>query len=135
MLSNEFYFFAGFIAVILLLLLLDLGVFSKDDHDVKFKEAALWTSIWVAMSVGFYFIIRTHGDLIHGVDNFDDLYRITQKYAPHLTLIPGNFVESMEIYRVNMATEYLTGYLLEYALSIDRSEERRVGKRVNLCCR
>lgn len=119
MLSNEFYFFAGFIAVILLLLLLDLGVFSKDDHEVKFKEAALWTSIWVAMSVGFYFIIRTHGDLIHGVDNFDDLYRITQKYAPHLTLIPGNFVESMEIYRVNMATEYLTGYLLEYALSID----------------
>lgn len=119
MLSNEVIFFAGFIAVILLMLMLDLGVFSKKDHEVKFKEAAIWTSIWVAMSGCFYFIIRTHGDLIHGVDNFDDLYHIAQKYAPHLTLVPGNFAESLEIYRANMATEYITGYLLEYALSID----------------
>lgn len=119
MLSNEFLFFAGFIAVILLMLLLDLGIFSKNDHEVKFKEAAAWTGVWVALSMAFYFIIRTHGDLIHGVDSIEDLYRIGQKYAPHLNLVTGSFEEGMEIYRANMATEYITGYLLEYALSID----------------
>ena len=119
MLSNEVIFFAGFIAVISLMLMLDLGVFSKTDHEVKFKEAAAWTFVWVALSMGFYFIIRTHGDLVHGVDNFSDLFHIAEKYAPHLNLIPGDFGQSLEIYRSNMATEYITGYLLEYALSID----------------
>lgn len=119
MLSNEVIFFAGFIAVISLMLMLDLGVFNKKDHVVKFKEAALWTAVWVALAMGFYFIIRTHGDLVHGVEDFPALFHIKEKYAPHLTLIPSDFAASLEIYRANMATEYLTGYLLEYALSID----------------
>ncbi len=119
MFSNEVLFFAGFIAVIGFMLLLDLGVFNKEDHEVKFKEAGIWTSVWVALSIGFYFILRTHGDIVHGVANFAELETIRDKFAPHLKLIPGNFVESLEIYRLNMATEYITGYLLEYALSID----------------
>lgn len=119
MFSNEVLFFAGFIAVISFMLMLDLGVFSKKDHVVKFKEAGIWTLVWVSLSVAFYFIIRTHGDLVHGVDSFTDLFHIAEKYAPHLSLIPGDFAASLEIYRANMATEYITGYLLEYALSID----------------
>jgi tellurite resistance protein TerC len=119
MFSNEVIFFAGFIAVISFMLMLDLGVFNKGDHVVKFKEAAIWTCVWVALSIGFYFVIRTHGDLIHGVESFADLFHIAEKYAPHLALDPASLDASLEIYRANMATEYITGYLLEYALSID----------------
>ncbi len=119
MISNEVLFFGAFILVISAMLILDLGVFSKKNHIVKFKEAAAWTLAWIILAMGFYFIIKTHGDLIHGISTYEELAVITHKYAPHLTLIQGNFEDSMTIYRENMALEFITGYLLEYALSVD----------------
>ncbi len=119
MISNEVLFFGGFIVVISVMLLLDLGVFSKKDHIVKFKEAAAWTVAWIALSMVFYTVIRTHGDLIHGMSNFSELELVKNKYAPHLNLIPGDYEASVAIYRQNMSLEFITGYLLEYALSID----------------
>jgi len=56
---------------------------------------------------------------VHGMDNYAELETIKDKYAPHLELIPGNYAESVEIYRKNMSLEFITGYLLEYALSVD----------------
>ena len=119
MFSNEVLFFGGFLLAISVMLLLDLGVFNKKDHIVKFGEAAAWTVAWIALSLVFYLIINTHGDLVHGVDNYAQLQAIQEKYAPHVKLIPGNFEESLEIYRKNMSLEFITGYLLEYALSVD----------------
>ena len=119
MFSNEVLFFGGFLLVIGLMLLLDLGLFNKKDHIVKFGEAAGWTVAWIALALVFYVIINTHGDLIHGVSDQGGLEVIKNKYAPHLKLVPGNFEESMMIYRENMSLEFITGYLLEYALSVD----------------
>jgi tellurite resistance protein TerC len=119
MFSNEVFFFGGFLLVIGLMLLLDLGLFNKKDHIVKFGEAAGWTVAWIALALVFYVIINTHGDLIHGVTNMAGLENIKNKYAPHLTLVPGNYEESLMIYRENMSLEFITGYLLEYALSVD----------------
>ncbi|WP_159474392.1 TerC/Alx family metal homeostasis membrane protein [Dyadobacter sp. 3J3] len=119
MFSNEVLFFGGFLLVIGIMLLLDLGVFNKKDHVVKFKEAAAWTVAWIVLALVFYMVIKTHGDLVHGVNNYEELAIIQSKYAPHLTLIPGNFEASLEIYRKNMSLEFITGYLLEYALSVD----------------
>lgn len=119
MFSNEVLFFGGFLLVIGIMLLLDLGVFNKKDHVVKFKEAAAWTVAWIVLALVFYMVIKTHGDLVHGVDNYADLATIQAKYAPHLKLIPDNFEASLDIYRKNMSLEFITGYLLEYALSVD----------------
>jgi tellurite resistance protein TerC len=44
---------AGFIALVLGLLALDLGVFHRKAHAVRAKEAAVWSVIWVALSLGF----------------------------------------------------------------------------------
>jgi tellurite resistance protein TerC len=44
---------AGFIACVLFFLALDLGVFHRQAHVVKFKEALGWTSIWVTLSLLF----------------------------------------------------------------------------------
>jgi tellurite resistance protein TerC len=44
---------AGFFALVLLLLLLDIKVFHKRTHAVGIREALLWTLFWVALSLVF----------------------------------------------------------------------------------
>ncbi|MEO5803290.1 MAG: TerC family protein [Verrucomicrobiota bacterium] len=43
----------GFIAVILVFLALDLGVFHRKAHVISFKEALLWTFIWFSVAMIF----------------------------------------------------------------------------------
>jgi tellurite resistance protein TerC len=116
---NEIVFFSSFIAFILAMLMLDLGVFSKKDHVVSFKEAGIWSAVWIGLALLFYVLIDLHGDWIHGVDNYAELQSIQQKFAPHVKLFPGDYETSLQSYRDNMSLEFITGWLLEYALSVD----------------
>jgi tellurite resistance protein TerC len=43
----------GFTVFVLLMLALDLGVFNRKDHVVGFKEAGLWSCVWVTLSLIF----------------------------------------------------------------------------------
>ncbi|HLK99071.1 MAG TPA: TerC family protein [Myxococcaceae bacterium] len=43
----------GFILFVLAMLALDLGVFHRKAHVVKFKEAAVWSAIWVSLALVF----------------------------------------------------------------------------------
>lgn len=43
----------GFIAVIVLFLALDLGVFHRKAHVIEFKEALLWTFLWFSIAMIF----------------------------------------------------------------------------------
>src|SRR3989442_1641232 len=43
----------GFLACVLIFLALDLGVFHRHAHQVKFKEALLWTTLWFCMAMLF----------------------------------------------------------------------------------
>ena len=43
----------GFLAFVLALLALDLGVFHRHAHVVKFKEALGWTALWFSLAMGF----------------------------------------------------------------------------------
>jgi len=43
----------GFVLCILFFLALDLGVFHRRAHVVKFKEALAWTAVWVTLSMLF----------------------------------------------------------------------------------
>lgn len=101
------------------MLMLDLGVFSKKDHVISFKEAAAWSAVWVMFTLVFYMILDTHGDLIHGIDNYQELVNLRDKYAPHVHLFPDSFEDSLQSYRDNMSLEFITGYVIEYALSVD----------------
>ncbi|MDF3078943.1 MAG: TerC family protein [Sphingobacteriaceae bacterium] len=117
--SNELLFFAGFILFIVLMLSIDLGVFNKNEHVVSFKEAAIMSAVWVAFAIGFYFILLTEGQILHNITNYAELEAVTQKNLHNITLIPGHFAESTHIYNQNLALEFITGYLIEYALSVD----------------
>ena len=44
---------AGFILCVVVALALDLGVFHREAHVVKFKEALTWSSIWFTLSMIF----------------------------------------------------------------------------------
>lgn len=44
---------AGFVLCVLFFLALDLGVFHRRDHVVKFKEALGWTAVWTTLSFLF----------------------------------------------------------------------------------
>jgi len=47
--------YAGFVIVILFFLALDLGVFHKRAHVVRFKEALGWTAVWFFFAMAFAF--------------------------------------------------------------------------------
>ena len=118
--SNEILFFGGFTLFVIVVMLIDLGVFSKQtSHIVSFKEAGIWSAVWVALSVAFYFFIKHFGYLIHDISDWSHLNVAHQKYASHVALFPADFAKSLQIFQNNMALEYITGYLVEYSLSAD----------------
>ena len=83
-----------FIAFSLAFLALDLGVFNKENHVIKSKEASIWTAIWVTVALSFSGVI--YWLFANGlVDN-------------PTGLTPNNAV-----------LKYITGYLIELSLSVD----------------
>lgn len=56
----------GFAVVVIVMLLLDLGVFNKKAHAVSSKEAAIWSVVWVSLSMIFSGVIY----LTSGFDKF-----------------------------------------------------------------
>jgi tellurite resistance protein TerC len=47
----------AFNAGVLAVLAIDLGVFNKKAHKISVKEAAAWSSVWIALSLGFAGVI------------------------------------------------------------------------------
>ena len=117
--SNEYLFFGSFLLFIVLMLSIDLGLFNKKDHKVSLKEAAIMSFIWVSFALGFYFLLITNGDLLHGINNFAQLQEVTASHFHNITLNPDNFDASLAIYKQNLGLEFITGYVIEYALSVD----------------
>jgi tellurite resistance protein TerC len=51
----------GTVAGVAILLALDLFVFHRRAHDVKFREAALFSALWLAVGAGFVGVVRAYG--------------------------------------------------------------------------
>tara|TARA_R110000765_G_scaffold8915_4_gene28234 strand:+ start:138 stop:1076 length:939 start_codon:yes stop_codon:yes gene_type:complete len=83
-----------FIAFVLVFLALDLGVFHKNDHVIKSKEAGIWTAIWITVAFSF-------SGVIYWLFNSGIVDNPTG-------LTPNNAV-----------LKYITGYLIELSLSVD----------------
>jgi tellurite resistance protein TerC len=101
-----FWFYAGFIALVLIFLALDLGVFHRDAHVVSVREAATWSTVWITCALGFtafvYFGYEAHW-LGLGLN------------VP----VVGKPSETMVLDGVTAAEQYLTGYIIEWSLSVD----------------
>jgi len=53
MIATNIWFWVAFIAFVLAMLALDLGVFNRTPHVVSAKEAGIWTSVWVGLALLF----------------------------------------------------------------------------------
>jgi tellurite resistance protein TerC len=95
--------YLAFTGFVLFLLALDLGVFHRKSHEVSFREAAAWSAVWVALSLVFNFLLYQFA-----------LWKFS--HDPRLTALQ-DFDPSAAAWR--MALEFLTGYVVEYSLSVD----------------
>ena len=96
-------FYLGFTGLVLFLLLLDLGVFHREAHEVSFKEASIWTVVWITLALLF-------GVGLYGYALWD----LPQE--TRLTAIPG-FQAEDAAWQVFL--EYLTGLVVEKSLAVD----------------
>ena len=88
--AEYWWFYGAFLIFVLFMLALDLGVFNRKSHVVSFKEATIWSIVWVTLALTFNFIFYNYA---------------TSKFGAEI----GK----------QAALEFLTGYVLEYSLSID----------------
>jgi TerC family integral membrane protein len=51
--ATNIWFWVAFIAFVLAMLALDLGVFHREAHVVRPREAAIWTVVWVSLALVF----------------------------------------------------------------------------------
>ncbi len=116
---NEVIFFTSFLLFIALMLGIDLGFFQKKNHALSFKEAVAWTLVWVGVSVGFYFLVRFHGNWIHGSHTLAEIQQRITKFHHPIDITGLGVQEAINLYNKNLSLEYLTGYLIEYSLSVD----------------
>jgi tellurite resistance protein TerC len=83
----------GFAVTVVIMLLLDLGVFNKKSHEVSSKEATIWSIVWISLSMVF-------SGVVYWVYNSD--------------LGPGSHALAVEKF-----TQYQAAYWIEKALSVD----------------
>ncbi|MBK8466948.1 MAG: TerC family protein [Chloracidobacterium sp.] len=88
--AEYWWFYAGFMAFVLALLAIDLGIFNRVAHVVSFKEASIWTIVWVTLALIFNFLFYLYA---------------AGKFGAEI----GHQV----------GLEFLTGYILEKSLSVD----------------
>ena len=116
---NDILFLLLFIVFTGGLLALDLGVVHKKDSIVTFKEASIWTAVYIGIALLFYLLLLLHGEWIHGITDMDHLQHLNTLHHHGLNFDGKTFEESIRIYRHALSMEYLTGYLIEKSLSID----------------
>jgi TerC family integral membrane protein len=102
-LGEYWWLYAGFVAAVLGLLALDLGVFHRRAHQVGFREAAAWCAVWVTLALLFNAALYLYGLWKFPLD-------------PRLTAVPGFDPRAAAS---QVALEFLAGYLVEYSLSVD----------------
>src|SRR5690554_608152 len=89
--SNELLFFGGFIVFIILMLALDLGFFSKDNKEVKLKQAAIMSGIWVFFALSFYVVLRIWGHELHNIQSYEQLLEVAERNFHNLKFNPNDF--------------------------------------------
>jgi tellurite resistance protein TerC len=105
--SMKMWAYVGFIALVMVFLALDLGVFHRDAHEVSMKESITWSCIWLACGISFtafiYYAYQHHW-LGLGLE--------TPIYA-------GGTIVLGEVTGATAAIQYLTGYIVEKSLAMD----------------
>jgi tellurite resistance protein TerC len=68
MATHSVWAWGGFCAFILLMLLIDLGLFNRKAHTVSYKEATIWSIVWVTLAMIFAGIVFSHSGSQKGLE-------------------------------------------------------------------
>lgn len=117
--SHEVIFFSVFIVGILGILLFDLLFIGRNSHVISFREALIWSFVWIGLSLLFYLALRFWGDWLHDIRDPVMLQEKIALYRHPINIKGMPFEQALDLYRKNLGLEYLTGYLIEKALSVD----------------
>lgn len=101
--SDYWWFYVLFTVFVFGMLALDLGVFHKKAHSVSFKEASIWTVVWIGLALVFNFALYRYS-----------LWKFPQD--ERLMSLDG-FIPDLAAWNVSL--EFLTGYVIEKSLSVD----------------
>jgi tellurite resistance protein TerC len=101
--SEYWWFYAAFTGLVVLLLTVDLGVFHRTAHAVSFREATVWSVVWISLALVFNYVLYHYA-----------LWRFPLDLR--LAHLPG-FDAGAAARQVSL--EFLTGYIVEKSLSID----------------
>jgi tellurite resistance protein TerC len=102
-LAEYWWFYLAFTGLVLLLLALDLGVFHRKAHEVSFREASVWSVVWMALALAFNYAFYQYASWKFAADS-------------RLLAVPGFEPEAAAR---QAGLEFLTGYIVEKALSLD----------------
>jgi tellurite resistance protein TerC len=53
MVTENIWLWIGFNLFVLFMLVLDLGVFHRKSHEIRMKEALIWTAVWITLALVF----------------------------------------------------------------------------------
>ncbi len=100
--ADYWWIYGLFLVMVFIILLLDLGVFNKDPHPPTFKEASIWTIVWVGLSALF---------------NYGFYQYVLTKYTNSPELLPSDFTAQELANKLGL--EFLGGYVVEKTLAVD----------------
>ena len=107
--------YVAFIGLVIAFLALDLGVFHREAHEVKMKEAVTWSIVWLTCGIafsGFVYMAYENHWLGLGLD--------TAKYSTSEAIGAGApLIVSGEVQGLEAANQYLVGYVVEKSLAMD----------------
>ena len=107
--------YVAFIGLVIVFLALDLGVFHREAHEVKMKEAVTWSIVWLTCGIafsGFVYMAYENHWLGLGLD--------TAKYSTSEAIGAGApLIVSGEVQGLEAANQYLVGYVVEKSLAMD----------------
>ncbi|WP_415909447.1 TerC family protein [Oleiharenicola sp. Vm1] len=98
--ADYWWFYGLFTLFVLGMLALDLGVFHRDAHEVRLKEALGWSAVWIALALAFGY----------------GLYAYALHRFPLDPRLAG--LDHAALAR-QTGLEYLTGFVVEKSLSVD----------------
>lgn len=51
--NQQLWLWIGFGLIVITMMVIDLGVFNKEAHEVKMKEALIWSAVWISLALLF----------------------------------------------------------------------------------
>jgi tellurite resistance protein TerC len=110
----EYWWFYGlFLAFVLGMLALDLGVFHRKAHEVSMKEALGWSITWITLALLFCF-----GFWQYALWKFPQ-YQPLLDYLTAQGLTGNELIQATHYHANDVSLKFLTGFIVEKSLSVD----------------